>query len=143
MRRYADPELFISYVAQLHRAVHALGLFVDAKFGTELSQPEALVLLQLLPAGSSTINEVHRAFLHRRSTLTSVLDRLESKGYVERERSSSDRRSIAIALTKEGRKIAASLQSALAELSFAIGERCGPENNRAARGDGRGRFAFS
>lgn len=127
IKKKPEAEVFIEYVAQLHRAVHALGLFIDAKVGPDLNQPEALVLLQLLAAGPSTINDVHRAFLHRRSTLTSVLDRLESKNYIRRERSEADRRSIAVTLTKDGRKIAVSLRSALTELSAKLGERIDKE----------------
>lgn len=127
IKKKPEAEVFIEYVAQLHRAVHALGLFIDAKVGPDLNQPEALVLLQLLAAGPSTISDVHRAFLHRRSTLTSVLDRLESKNYIRRERSEADRRSIAVTLTKDGRKIAVSLRSALTELSAKLGERIDKE----------------
>ncbi|HEV3152224.1 MAG TPA: MarR family transcriptional regulator [Candidatus Baltobacteraceae bacterium] len=105
----------LDYIAQIHRAVHAVGLFIDAEFGPEVSQPEALVLILLLGAGPATINDVHRAFLHRRSTLTSVLDRLEKKRYVVREASASDRRSIRLSLTKTGRGLARRVAAALEE----------------------------
>ena len=101
--------LTLEYVAQLHRAVHAIGFFIDRRFGPDLTQPEAMILLLLAEHGSSSINEVHGAFLHRRSTLTSVLDRLEKKSFVSREIDPGDRRSIRISLTRSGRRLAGDL----------------------------------
>ena len=116
MARPIEKTIFIDYISELHRAVHALGLFIDERFGPDISQPEALVLVQLRQAGPSTINDVHRRFLHRRSTLTSVLDRLESKNFIARETSPGDRRSTRISLTKEGRKHANAIAAALERL---------------------------
>ena len=120
MARPSDKPIFIDYISELHRAVHALGLFIDARFGPEISQPEALVLVQLREAGPSTINDVHRRFLHRRSTLTSVLDRLESKDYIAREVAPGDRRSTRILLTREGRKHANAIAAALQKLGAGV-----------------------
>ena len=66
--------------------------------------------------GPSTINAVHRAFLHRRSTLTSVLDRLESKGLVRRGTAPNDRRSVRLELTPRGARAAAAIARAFEEL---------------------------
>ena len=118
-----DGAAALEYVAQLHRAIHAIGLFIDSEFGPDLSQPEALVLIALLAHGDATINEVHRVFLHRRSTLTSVLDRLEKKRFVERKPSPQDRRSVRLSLTKSGRafarRVAAAVEECCAEVDFA------------------------
>ena len=120
MARHTEKAIFIDYISELHRAVHALGLFIDERFGPDISQPEALVLVQLRHAGPSTINDVHRRFLHRRSTLTSVLDRLESKGYIARETAPGDRRSTRISLTREGRKHANAIAAALERLGAEV-----------------------
>ena len=78
---------------------------------------------------ASTINELHHAFLHRRSTLTSVLDRLESKGLVQRGATAGDRRSVSVKLTPRGRRVAHAIAGAFEELrgeiepSLTIGER--------------------
>ncbi len=109
-------EPFVAYLAELHRAVHAVGLFLDARLGGEVSQPEALVIVHLHGNGPSTINDVHRAFLHRRSTLTSVLDRLESKGLVRRGAAAGDRRSIRLELTSRGTRVATAIARAFEEL---------------------------
>jgi DNA-binding MarR family transcriptional regulator len=96
--------------------VHAVGLFLEARLGGEVSQPEALVVMHLNARGTSTINEVHRAFLHRRSTLTSVLDRLESRGLVRRGLAPNDRRSVLLALTPRGTRAAGAIAHAFEEL---------------------------
>ena len=103
--------------------MHAIGLFIDARFDGEISQPEALVLMRLSGSPGTTINDLHHAFLHRRSTLTSVLDRLEGKGLVERTAAESDRRSIVVRLTARGKRAAGSIEHAFAELQTEISER--------------------
>jgi DNA-binding MarR family transcriptional regulator len=103
-------------VAALHRTVHAMGLYFDREFDGEISQPEALALLILGARGESTINHIHRAFLHKRSTLTSVIDRLESKDFVERQIDERDRRNFVLNLTKTGRRAAERVLRALSKL---------------------------
>jgi DNA-binding MarR family transcriptional regulator len=115
-RESEHPPPALEYLTQLHRAVHAVGLFVEARFGPDVSQAEALVLVQLFVHGPGTINEVHRRFLHRRSTLTSVLDRLEKKGLLSRRPDANDRRSIHLALTRSGRGIAAQIAGAFEKI---------------------------
>jgi DNA-binding MarR family transcriptional regulator len=95
--------------------VHAVGLFLDARLGGEVSQPEALVIMHLA-RGPSTINDVHRAFLHRRSTLTSVLDRLETKRMVRRSSAQDDRRSVRLELTARGSRLAEEIARAFETL---------------------------
>src|SRR5271170_1959625 len=108
---------FVAYVTEMHRAIHALGLFLEARSDGAVSQPEALVIVHLGLSSPSSINALHHAFLHRRSTLTSVLDRLEGKGFVRRRLSKSDRRSIDVSLTTKGKRLAETIAGALAELA--------------------------
>jgi DNA-binding MarR family transcriptional regulator len=108
---------FLAYIAELHRAVHAIGLFLDSHLEGGVSQPEALVILHLAGRSPTTINELHHAFLHRRSTLTSVLDRMESKGLVKRASAEDDRRNVVLTLTAKGRRAAGTISRAVAELN--------------------------
>jgi DNA-binding MarR family transcriptional regulator len=107
---------FLEYIGALHRAIHGVGLFFDEQFEGSLSQAEVVVLLHLWANPSSTINDVHRAFLHRRSTLTGVLDRLEAKGILERKVSKDDRRNLVLKLTQRGVESAARAASAVADI---------------------------
>ena len=49
---------------------------------------------------------MHRAFGHRRSTLTSILDRLEERKLIERTSDARDRRTFVVSLTRNGRAAA-------------------------------------
>lgn len=51
----------------------------------------------------ATPSDISRALLITLGTVTASLNRLESKGYIERRRSAVDRRVIHLALTKKGR----------------------------------------
>jgi DNA-binding MarR family transcriptional regulator len=86
----------------IHRATHRIGLYIQ-KHAPDLNQAEAHILCSLLETGDSTIAELHRAFAHKRSTLTSVLDRLTARKLVTRETSPTDRRSFVVRLTPAGR----------------------------------------
>ena len=96
--------------------MHAIGLFLDARLAGKVSQPEALILMHLATHRAATINALHRTFGHRRSTLTSVLDRLEAKGFVRRRQGETDRRSVEVALTAGGLRIAAQIERAFSAL---------------------------
>ena len=50
--------------------------------------------------------QVHRAFGHRRSTLTSILDRLEKRNLIARTSDARDRRTFVVCLTRNGRAAA-------------------------------------
>lgn len=106
-----------TYVAALHRTVHALALYFEAALEGNVTQAEAVVLLHLAWYGASTINNVHRAFLHKRSTLTSVVDRLERKGLVERRIGEDDRRNFVVGLTHRGARAAERVVAAVAALA--------------------------
>ena len=71
-----------------------------------VNQAEAHVLAHLASAGESTIGQVHRAFGHKRSTLTSILDRLEERNLIERSSDARDRRTFVVSLTRTGRAAA-------------------------------------
>jgi DNA-binding MarR family transcriptional regulator len=86
----------------IHRTTHRIGLFISRHM-PDLSQGEAHILSHLIESGDVTIAELHRAFAHRRSTLTSVLDRLVERGLVTRQTSQRDRRSFVVSLTRAGK----------------------------------------
>ena len=73
-------------------------------------------MLVRLAAGATSPNELHRLFGHKRSTLTSVLDRLEARGYARRETHPDDRRSFMISLTDAGAAAATTAAAAVSHL---------------------------
>jgi DNA-binding MarR family transcriptional regulator len=91
-------------IREIERAAHLIGLHVE-RAGLGITQAEAHILGRLAD-GPATVGELHHEFGHKRSTLTSVLDRLEERGYVERSVNSDDRRSFVVRTTREGARVA-------------------------------------
>jgi DNA-binding MarR family transcriptional regulator len=99
----------------IHRATHRIGLYIQRHM-PDMTQAEAHILCHLHEAGDSVVSELHRAFAHKRSTLTSVLDRLEARKLITRESSKADRRSFVVALTRSGKTQAAKIHRVLEKL---------------------------
>jgi DNA-binding MarR family transcriptional regulator len=108
----------------IHRATHRIGLYIQRRT-PGLTQAEAHILCHLHEAGDTSIADLHRAFAHKRSTLTSVLDRLYARGLVKRETSPKDRRSFMISLTRAGGRKAARIHAQLESLETAALRHCG------------------
>lgn len=72
-----------------------------------LANAEAHLLTYLRGYGPCAISELGRVFGHPPSTLTGLLDRLEGKGLVRRTANPEDRRSLLVAATAEGVRVAA------------------------------------
>src|SRR5262249_35676329 len=106
----------------IHRATHRIGLFIRRHM-PDLNQAEGHILSHLAEAGASTIAALHRAFAHKRSTLTSVLDRLVERGLVTRETSEQDRRSFVVSLTRAGRTKASKIHRLLERLETEVLQR--------------------
>jgi DNA-binding MarR family transcriptional regulator len=93
-------------IPHIHRATHRIGLHIEDLDDPRVNQAEAHVLAHLTSTGQATIGQLHRAFGHKRSTLTSILDRLERRKLIVRTSDSRDRRTFVITLTRNGRAAA-------------------------------------
>jgi DNA-binding MarR family transcriptional regulator len=103
----------------IHRATHRIGLFIQRRV-PGLTQAEAHILCHLHEQGDSSIADLHGAFAHKRSTLTSVLDRMDSRGLILREPSEKDRRSFVVSLTRRGKTKAARVHALLESLESGV-----------------------
>jgi DNA-binding MarR family transcriptional regulator len=114
----------LSLVPPVHRATHRIGLLLQGtRPALGLSQGEAHLLAELHESGPCTVGELHRAFAHRKSTLTGILDRMEERGLVRRRLREEDRRSFSVELTSKGQQAAARAHERLAELEGAVRRR--------------------
>ena len=105
----------------LERATHDVGVHLQQKLGDlGLSQAEVHVLGYLAEAGPSTVNAIHGSFGHRRSTLSSVLNRLENRGLVVRSINAADRRSVVVETTDTGAIAALRVRDAVEDLERRI-----------------------
>jgi DNA-binding MarR family transcriptional regulator len=90
-------------VPALERATHAIGLQMEESLRElGITQAEAHILGALADIGACSINDLHASFGHKRSTLTSILDRLEGRRFIERAPHPTSRRSVMIRLTESG-----------------------------------------
>jgi DNA-binding MarR family transcriptional regulator len=88
-------------VISLQRALAAHDAAQAGAAGLKLQHYRVLQAVARLPA--ATPARVADAVGLRRSTMTGVLDSLERKGLLTRERSTTDRRSVLLRCTDEGR----------------------------------------
>jgi DNA-binding MarR family transcriptional regulator len=108
-------------VPWVERAAHAIAIWIETALkDVGISQVEAHVLGYLAPLGRCSINDLHRDFGHRRSTLTSILDRLEGRGMVRRMPHPTSRRSVMVELTEQGRAAAERVSALLDDLDAAV-----------------------
>jgi DNA-binding MarR family transcriptional regulator len=110
-------------VPHIHRATHRIGLYLAHLREDGLSQGEAHILALLASSGPATIAELHRGLAHKRSTLTSILDRLADRGFITRAVGADDRRTFVITPTARGRRAAARVHQHLADLEQAVARR--------------------
>lgn len=67
-----------------------------------LTYPQYLVMLVLWEQNELTVSEIGKKLFLESSTLTPLLKKLQSHGFVNRERSTLDERQVIISLTTEG-----------------------------------------
>ncbi len=103
-------------IPEVHRATHRIGIFLDS---LGITQGEGHILSHLAGSGDTSIAELHRALAHRRSTLTSILDRLAERQYISRESDAKDRRSFIVRLSTKGKTVAARVHRELARIEDA------------------------
>ena len=107
-------------VLALHRATHATLHVLAARLARlNLSASEINVLANLADGRNRSVGEIASDTATKPTTLTSVLDRLERRGYLTRDLDPADRRSFLVSLTVDGRPAAAAARSAAADLERA------------------------
>ena len=96
-----------------HCTLHALG---SALADLNLGAAEINALANLADRGALNVRELSAETGTRASTLTGVIDRLESRGYLTRELDATDRRSFRLPLTELGQAVAARVHAAVADI---------------------------
>jgi DNA-binding MarR family transcriptional regulator len=112
----------LTFLSPLHRATRQIGLWFDSHL-TGLAGTEGHLLSYLVPYGPCTVSELVRVFGSKHSTMTSVLDRLEKRGLIERKDNPEDKRSFLVGLTARGRKAASRVNVLVEEIEREIGKR--------------------
>jgi MarR family 2-MHQ and catechol resistance regulon transcriptional repressor len=90
----------------LWKALHAVEAYaVKSIAELEIGATDFAVLEALLHKGPLPVNEIGRKVLLTSGSITTAVDRLETKGLVERRAHGSDRRARIVHLTKQGRRL--------------------------------------
>jgi DNA-binding MarR family transcriptional regulator len=97
----------------------------------KITTPQLVALLCVVDDGPITPTDIARQVHLSNSTIVGILDRLEQKGLIARERSTTDRRLVNITATEAGRELAESAPSPLQDV-FADALRGLPELEQTA-----------
>jgi DNA-binding MarR family transcriptional regulator len=92
--------------------IHSRKLKADYK----ITAPQLVSLLCVIEHGPMTPSSIGRNIHLSNSTIVGILDRLEARGLIRRERSTRDRREIYVSATDEGRRLAADAPSPLQDM---------------------------
>src|SRR5438105_6264098 len=93
-------------VLVLWKAARAAQAYAEQSISElEMCGSDFAVLEALLHKGPLPVNEIGKKILLTSGSITVAVDRLETKGLVERRASGTDRRARIVHLTKEGRKL--------------------------------------
>lgn len=106
----------LKLIHALQRATHGVGLYLARHDAHGITQAEGHILSLLAQSHPRTVGELHEGLAHKRSTLTSILDRLAERKLITREASPTDRRTFLIDLTPQGKRVAQGTLGLLAGL---------------------------
>ncbi|WP_374608738.1 MarR family winged helix-turn-helix transcriptional regulator [Diaphorobacter nitroreducens] len=111
-----SPEDSVGYL--MRKVMSSIRTQADAQLSThDMTYAQWLPLFKLsLCTTAPTVAGLARDLETDPAAMTRVLDRLEAKGLVARERSTTDRRVVQIALTPEGQAVAGRVPPVLAEV---------------------------
>jgi DNA-binding MarR family transcriptional regulator len=104
----------LQVLRSLRRIIRAVDLYnskLRARY--DLTAPQLVCLLNIVEAGSTHPAAIARSVFVSPSTTVGILDRLEARGLVVRERDRNDRRVVNVTGTTRGRKVAREAPSPL------------------------------
>lgn len=106
---------FLFWVGRIRKAVRRE--FEVRAAPLDITASQLLVLKRLWQGDGILISVLTRDASSDGGTITGVLDRLESKGLMRRERSEEDRRAVLIWLTEAGRALEQPLMEIIADIN--------------------------
>lgn len=107
--QYYDPQTYLSRdsVGYLIRRLYTLLLarFEGALAQADFTLTQWIVLIQIRDGLARTASDIANDLGHDSGALTRVVDQLECRGYLQRNRSAKDRRVVELKLTPAGKAI--------------------------------------
>jgi DNA-binding MarR family transcriptional regulator len=107
-----------AYLNVLRTATELLADFVELLRPHEITQPQYNVLRILRGAGDEGLpsGEIGERMVSREPDMTRLLDRMEARGLVARQRGSTDRRVVTARITDEGSRLVDALDVPVQEM---------------------------
>ena len=100
-----EPDNSIGY--QIKRVMQAMSSALEPVFAEQgLTHAQWSVLVSLHFERGRTCAELARDQAHDKGAMTRLIDQMEEKGWVTRERATDDRRHVILALTEKGEAVA-------------------------------------
>lgn len=106
-------EMVVVALRRIIRAIDLRSRFLVTNYG--LTGPQLMVLKELSVHGGVYVAELTRAIHLSQATVTGILDRLEKRGLVRRQRSDEDKRRVHVWLTGDGERLLADAPPLLQE----------------------------
>jgi DNA-binding MarR family transcriptional regulator len=114
----------LRYLSPLHKAIRQISVWFERRMeGTGLMPQEGHLLSYLRRYAPCPVGEVALVFDLRGSTLTSTLDRLETRRLIARRANPEDRRSLLVELTRDGEQMADQIQKLVSAFENAVARR--------------------
>ncbi|WBL19975.1 MULTISPECIES: MarR family winged helix-turn-helix transcriptional regulator [Citricoccus] len=82
-----------------------IGAYREVLDPLHLTHPQYLVMLALWQSAPMALKDLAAVLRQEPATLSPLLKRLENQGYLTRERSTADERTLIVELTEEGRQL--------------------------------------
>ena len=109
------PEDSVGYL--MRKVMSSIRTQADAQLSAhDLTYAQWLPLYMISRCESATVASLARDLETDPAAMTRALDRLQAKGLVLRQRSTTDRRVVQLALTDDGRTVAAQVPAVLADV---------------------------
>ena len=110
-----SPEDSVGYL--MRKVLSSIRTQADGQLAThDLTYAQWLPLYKISRCKDTTVASLARDLENDPAAMTRALDRLETKGLVLRERSTTDRRVVQLALTADGQKAAAQVPAVLSDV---------------------------
>jgi len=121
--RQLSERVDLRVLSAMRRIIHCVDLYSrELAAKTRITTPQLVCLITLAERGPMTATTISREVFLSPSTVVGILDRLEEKGLVKRERVSKDRRVVTVTISEAGRKLAETAPSPLqSRLTEALG----------------------
>ncbi len=133
--RQLSERVDLRVLSAMRRIIHCVDLYSrELAAKTHITAPQLVCLITLAEQGPMTATTISREVFLSPSTVVGILDRLEEKGLVKRERMSKDRRVVTVTISEQGRSVVDSAPSPLqSRLTEALGALPVPEQIAIAK----------